>query len=196
MYIIYFSLGYISIGDHILHTASHPAMAIPVKWTLCLLLLLPFQTVADEFEVTCQADEANNCSQCYAALVKHVLTNDMNQFNIQNTFFSPEKASPAFVTISYEYYKDNETSPNATTIWFWSTSTFYIYHPLPVFQFSSLLFSDISKQTSELTLKLDLACMDARTEFMRLLTQRVSAKQNSFPLTMCENLYTYNKPEP
>ena len=194
MYIVFFSR--ISINGTINFIQQDPAMAIPVKWTLCLLLLLPFQTVADEFEVTCGADEANSCSKCYAALVKHVLTDDMNQFNIQNTFFPPDKASPAFVTISYEYYKDNETSPTATTIWFWSTSTFYIYHPLPVFQFSSLLFSDINKQTSELTLKLDLACMDARTEFMRLLTQRVSAKQNSFPLTMCENLYTDNKPEP
>ena len=155
-------------------------MAIHIKWTLSLLLLLPLKTVADDFEVTCEAHEANSCSQSYAALVKHVLTNDMNQFNIQNTFFPPDKASPAFVTISYEYYKHNETSPSATTIWYWSTSIFYIYHPLPVFQFSSLLFSDINKQTSELTLKLDLACMDARTEFMRLLTQRVSAKQIHF----------------
>ena len=46
----------------------------------------------------CEA-EAKSCSQCYAALVKHVVTNDTNQFNIQNTFFPPDKASPAFVTI-------------------------------------------------------------------------------------------------
>ena len=136
----------------------------------------------------CEA-EFKSCSQCYAALVKHVLTNDTNQFNIQNTFFPPDKASPAFVTIFYDYYKDDETSPNTTEIWYWSTSTFYIYHPLTVFQFTSLLFSDIGKQISELTLKLDLACMDASLEFKRLLTQRVSSKPNSFPLTMCKNIH-------
>ena len=163
-------------------------MAIPVKWTLYLLLLLPFQTAADEFEVTCKA-EAKSCSQCYAALVKHVLTNDSNQFQIQNTFFPPDKASPAFVTIFYEYYEDDETSPNTTEIWYWSTSTFYIYHPLTVFQFTSLLFSDISKLTSYLTLKLDLACNDASLAYKRLLTQRVSAKPNSFLLTMCKNIH-------
>ena len=154
------------------------AMAVPVKWTLCLLLLLPFQTVADDSEDICEA-EAKSCSQCYAALVKHVLMNDMNQFNLQNTFFPPNKSSPAFVTITYEYYQDNEPL-NETEIWFWSTSDFYIYHPISVFQFSSLLFSDINKLSSELTLTLNQSCKSASIEFKRLLTQRVSLIPNYF----------------
>ena len=159
------------------------AMAVPVKWTLCLLLLLPFLTVADDSEDICEA-EAKSCSQCYAALVKHVLMNDTNQFNLQKTFFPPHKTSPAFVTVSYEYYQDNEMLTDETEIWYWSISTFYIYNPLTVFQFSSLFFSDIRKQTSNITLKLDLSCKNASTEFMKLLTQRVSLKFNLVALVM------------
>ena len=164
------------------HFMWQTAMAVPINWTLCLLLLLPFLTVADDSEDICEA-EANSCSQCYTTLVKHVLMNDTNQFNIQNTFFPPYQSSPAFVTVSYEYYQDNEMLTNETEIWYWSISTFYIYNPLPIFQFSSLLFSDISKLTSEVTFKLDLSCRNASTKYKRLLTQRVSLKPFLFALT-------------
>ena len=159
------------------------AMVLPVKWTLCLLLLQPFQTVADDSEDICEA-EAKSFSQCYVALVEHVLMNDTNQFNLQNTFYPPHKTSPAFVTVSYEYYQDKEMLMDETEIWYWSISTFHIYNPLTVFQFSSLLFSDISKQTSNITLKLDLSCKNASTEFMKFLTQRVSLKLNLVALVM------------
>ena len=102
----FFPLGYIRTKRTI-YFMWQTAMAVPVKWTQCLLLLLPFQVVADDFEIVCK-DETKSCTQCYSEFVKQVLTNDTNQFNIQNTFFPPNKSSPAFVTISYEYYQDNE----------------------------------------------------------------------------------------
>ena len=148
------------------HFMWQTAMAVPVKWTLCLLLLLPFQTVADDLKI-----------------FVIFLMNDTNLYNTQNTFFPPNQSSPAFVTVSYEYYQDNEMLTNETEIWYWSISTFYIYNPLPIFQFSSLLFSDISKLTSEVTFKLDLSCRNASTKYKRLLTQRVSLKPFLFALT-------------
>ena len=122
--------------------------------------------------VKCESGEEGDCSKCYKVLASNVVHNDRNMFRIQNTFFPPEEESPVFVIVTYEY-KDN-SSITESEIWFWSTSTFYIFQPLHVFQFTSLFFSDTQLVTSKVKLTLPLECFNADEEHKTLLTQRVS----------------------
>ncbi len=98
-------------------------------------------------------------------------------FHVQKTFFPPDRAPPVFVIVTYNYIDEYENSVNST-LWFWSASTFYLYHPIHVFQFTSLLFSDISHEIASVSLHLSVDCINATMEHMRLLTQRVSSVLN------------------
>ncbi len=127
----------------------------------CCLLNIIVQVTQCEKEIYC----CNN----YSTLVEQITENDKNMFEVQNVFFPPDRAPPVFVTVNYNYFDSNNKS-----IWFWSSSTFYLYHPLPVFQFTSLFFSDVSKRTAKITLNLNPDCQNASVAYMKLLTQRVS----------------------
>ena len=59
-------------------------------------------------------------------------------------------------------------------VWFWSEAYFYFFHPLHVFQFTSLFFSDINLESSSVHLSLSSNCSDVNDEHLMLLTQRVS----------------------
>ena len=146
-------------------------MILQLHWCTILSILLCIQQVLTS-EIKCEPEESS-CSQCYAELVGQVTTNDRNQFEVQRTFFPPDKAPPLFVTVFYHYYEDNITLSNKTDVWFWSTSTFYLHHPLHVFQFTSLLFSDLSKRTAVIHLNLRSDCLGTCKDHMRLFTQRV-----------------------
>ena len=135
-------------------------MAPSIYWYSCLLTLLCAQEILSD---NCLPDET--CSQCYSALVEQITKNDSNMFQVQKKFFPPDKAPPVIVIVTYNYIDEYGDIVNST-LWYWSTSTFYLYHPIHVFQFTSLLFSDISK--------LWIWTWIATTEHMQLLTQRVS----------------------
>ena len=118
----------------------------------------------------------NSCTACYGFLVKEVLKSDENQFNLQMAFFPPNQSDPAFVTIFYDYFNDTGRIDRAkynTKIWYWSTSTYYLFQPLPVLQYTSLFFSDPALRHTTLHLTLNASCYDA-DKYMMLLTQRVS----------------------
>ena len=117
----------------------------------------------------CEEINGSDCSTCFLLLVSEAIEGNENQFNIQNTFFPPEKSSPSFVTVHYRFSDSNNTQ-----VWFWSAAFFYMLHPLHVFQFTSLFFSDINLHSSEVFLTLPLNCSEARNDYFRLLTQRVS----------------------
>ncbi len=145
-------------------------MALLIYWYGFLLILLCVQeTVSD---ISCLPNDT--CSQCYSALVEQITKNDNNMFQLQWTFFPPNSAPPVFVIVTYKFTDKNGEFVNSTS-WYWSTSTFYLYHPIHVFQFTSLLFSDISQDIATVTLYLNEDCMDASMNYMRLLTQRVSS---------------------
>ncbi len=114
-------------------------MAPSIYWYSCLLTLLCAQEILSD---NCLPDET--CSQCYSALVEQITKNDSNMFQVQKKFFPPDKAPPVIVIVTYNYIDEYGDIVNST-LWYWSTSTFYLYHPIHVFQFTSLLFSDISK---------------------------------------------------
>ena len=147
-------------------------MTVTLVCIASIVLLLVFPA---ESSLSCEPGEEDDCSNCYKVLVSQVIDNDENQFRIQNTFFPPNKSAPVFVTVYY-HYKDafKGSLSKEAEVWFWSTSTFYLYHPLHVFQFTSLFFSDMNLLSSTVNLTLNSTCKDAHLDHKRLLTQRVS----------------------
>ena len=151
-----------------------------------LLLPSPCALQAEE-DIKC-APGNETCSECYSMLVSQVTKNDRNVFNLQNGFFPPEASSPLFLTVYYHFGNHSDvcntteireslqgdTKNDVTKVWFWSTTTFYLFQPLHVFQFTSLYFSDFKPYASEVCIVLDPECYDANDAHIRLLTQRVS----------------------
>ena len=118
------------------------------------------------------------CSKSYKALIVNLLKNSTNFFNMQMVFFPANGTTPDFVIITYHYDSDiNASSPEPEvnkTVWFWSSAVYFFYHPIRIFQFTSLMFSDPLLQQSNLELYLPAECSKATDDYMKLLTQRVS----------------------
>jgi hypothetical protein len=135
---------------------------------------------------TSQAIEAE-CSVSYKALVINLLKNSTNFFNMQMTFFPADGTTPDFVIVSYYYDSesnvsnpevnkiyDQERNVSSPEVWFWSSAVYFFYHPIKIFQFTSLVFSDPLLYQSNLELYLPANCSGASDDSMQLLTQRVS----------------------
>ena len=157
---------------------SFIALAVMKELYSLVVLLALFSSLLADDKVC--IPENKSCAACYSALVSQVTDQDENLFNLQNTFFPPEKASPLFVTVYYQYGNrsyncSNNAKDNSTQVWFWSNTLFYMFQPIHVFQYTSILFSDLKKfYSSGVCLMLDPECANASTKHMRLLTQRVS----------------------
>ena len=161
---------------------------------MCRVLLLLLAVICNfskisaygEINIECKND---TCTKCYKTLATELLKNADNYIALQNTFFPPDDSSPDFVIVTYIYddgdqhseFDLNETESimqnYSSHIWFWSSSAYFFYHPLRVFQFTSLGFSDPSLQQSNITLYLPTSCYDLKgntnSDNMKLLTQRV-----------------------
>ena len=114
-------------------------------------------------------DNANSDPSCsmYRSLAKDLLNHNRNFYNLQNVFFPPNGSNPVFVTVRYH-------SDDKTTIFFWSSVPYFFYHPVYIFQFTSLLFSDTALEFGEVDLFLSANYSNANKSCMVLLTQRVS----------------------
>ena len=145
---------------------------------LFLLLTVAYKfhittAVYGEIELECEND---TCTKCYKTLATQLLKNPDNYFALQNTFFSPDSV-PDFVIVTYIYdINSTHISPLNNSIWFWSLSTYFFYHPLRIFQYTSLGFSDPSLKQKGISLHLPVTCYsnNPRSDNMKLLTQRVS----------------------
>lgn len=159
---------------------------------LCFFVffLLPCELYADD-SIACPPGK-DTCRDCYSKLVDQITGRDENLFSLQSQFFPPETTSPFFLTVYYYFGDDpstcealvagNETAVDDDdyTVWFWSTTSFYLIQPIHVFQYTSLFFSDTTSYASEVCLVLDPECSDAEDRYMKLLTQRVSALSVKF----------------
>lgn len=82
-----------------------------------------------------------DCSS-YMSLVDFVIKDDDNLVQVQTIFFPTQSSPPAFVTVYYNFGFDEK-------VWFYSEAFFYLFHPLHIFQFTSLFFSDLNIASSE-----------------------------------------------
>ncbi len=60
----------------------------------------------------CTSEEIEDC-RCFPHLVKDVITNGRNQYNMQKAFFPPNKANPVFIEIMY-YFSLNDLANGST----------------------------------------------------------------------------------
>ena len=114
-----------------------------------------------------------SCRDCYLELVKSLLGNGENVFNLSYEFTPPLEDVPNSVIIKYHFI--NETM-HYTKRWFWAQSGAYFLHPLFVFQFISFLFGNpkpIYERVIDVTLNAT-ECYGVDKRHMILLTQRVS----------------------
>ena len=137
-------------------------------------------TAHGEIDIECKND---TCTKCYKTLATELLKNADNYIALQNTFFPSNGGGPQFVVVTYIYdINSTPTSLLNNSIWFWSSSAYFFYYPLRIFQFTSLGFSDPSLTQRSILLHLPASChySESNTDFgpfnMKLLTQRVSCE--------------------
>lgn len=122
----------------------------------------------------------SNCTTCFKALAEELLQSDTNVYNLQMTFFSPNGAGiPVFVSVRYKYIVSEDGGTDdadsaLTRVYFWSSAIYFFFHPVRIFQFTSLMFSDPSLRMTNLELLLPVRCYNTSNDFLTLLTQRVS----------------------
>ena len=144
---------------------------------LICALLVSGQPVTSDEDPLIECDKGDSCTQCYKSLVVEVLSRDSNAYNLQQAFFAPSGSVPVFVTVRYHYVNESNhvMNPDSPVVYFWSSAIYFFFHPVKIFQFTSLLFSDPALQTESLDLQLDASCNGTSdSEYMILLTQRVS----------------------
>lgn len=128
--------------------------------------------------VSCDLGE-DTCASCFNLLVSRVITPEKNQYNMQKAFFPPDTENPVYVTVHYIFM--NGSDMVGEEVWFWSESTYYAsFHPLQIYQYTSLFFGDFVFRVRNLTLRIqvdgaEMNCDQASDEFMKMLTQRVSS---------------------
>ena len=142
-----------------------------LQYLLLVLFLLPVVSCAENSTELCAPEDIQDC-KCFSYLAEQIRQNDKNLFEIRRIFYPPNGASPVFVVVVY-HFGDITNNVN-TEVWFWTISTFYIWQPLHVFQFTSLFFSDTNSRSSRADLVLPFECNGIGNKYMQLLTQRVS----------------------
>lgn len=147
-------------------------MLIKVLFLLLAVICNFCKTTAyGEIDIKCDND-TSTCIKCYKILATYLLQNGDNYIALQNTFFPPDNNGPDFVIVTYNYLSEAEPQMQMTDqVWFWSSSAYFFYHPLRVFQCTSLGFSDPSLKQRNITLYLPATCYGNNN--MKLLTQRV-----------------------
>ena len=115
-------------------------------------------------------NETKTCTSSFYLLESSLLKDSENRLSLLRTFFPAGNAHPVVIRVSYTF----GATENASQVWFWSESEFYLIQPLEIFQYSSLLFSNQPYRQASMSLVLREDCANASVEYMHLLTQRVS----------------------
>ena len=116
------------------------------------------------------------CNQ-YKDFATELLNDKTNFYNLQYVFFPPNTVSPVFVTVTYKH----DDNANNSIVYYWSSTAYFFFHPVEIFQFTSLFFSDPSLRTGDISLTLPAKCANAGSipMCMVLLTQRVGCTNTS-----------------
>ena len=122
----------------------------------------------------------NSCSECYRRLVYEAIIPERNQFNMQRVFFPADTSNPVYVTVNFDFGRNNRKT------FYWSASTFFsLFHPLPVYQFTSLFFGDYEFRKRTLNLTLIADCAGAPDYNLQFLTQRGRCRHKVEILFVC-----------
>ena len=117
---------------------------------------------SDNFIVGQCGNEGENCTTCYQALVRSLMSKDqiLNLFNLSKAFFPTNSNDrPQFVIIMYRF-KDSLRNENRS--WYWSEKGSFFVYPLETFEYLSLFFGKASAFfTGKVTVTLDQECLHA-----------------------------------
>ena len=113
---------------------------------------------------------ADTCSGSFYVMEQSLLESADNRLNLLRGFYPPREAHPVLVKVNYTF----GTMAQDSQMWFWSESEFYLIQPLEIFQFTSLLFSNMPYRQRDISLELDANCSSAPFEYLHILTTRVS----------------------
>ena len=131
-----------------------------------LVFFLCWNVCVAQVPMNCSIFEVDSCLT-YRRLVCETITSQGNQFNMQNAFFPADTSSPVYIIVNYDFVGSRKT-------FYWSASTFFsLFHPLPVYQFTSLFFGDYEFRKGTLNLTLPTDCASASDDNLQFLTQRV-----------------------
>lgn len=120
--------------------------------------------------VAAQGGDEFDCSSNFFALEQSLLQSTDNRFHLLQSFYPPRQAHPVLLRVNYTF----DGVDNSTQMWFWSVSEFYLIQPLEIFQFTSLLFSDMPYRSGQVSLVLAGNCSLTPQEHLQLLTTKVS----------------------
>lgn len=177
----------------------HPVPA-RVLIIVLLKLFISFAAVAGDCYDDPQKNNKSydNCDRCYQTLVNALIDTEDNKYHLGNTFYPDDRVRPVEVTVKYLAISDapddididdmnctiNNQDANCTTnnsnlvtTWYWIRGEFYVYQPLDVFVYRSLLFSPPMWRSNSVELYLPYQCfIDSGNynDFFGHLTQRVS----------------------
>ena len=149
-------------------------MAIYFSRLLFLLFVLHLAATALCQEAQGEGSRSSNesCSGNFHVMEQSLLQSTDNRFRLLGAFYPLSRARPVLVKVEYTF----DGLDNHSLIWFWTESHFYLIQPLEIFQFTSLLFSNLPYRQGNVTLQLDADCNSAPPIFFQLLTARVSLR--------------------
>ena len=162
---------------------------------LVLSLILQFSISFPAVAGDCYDEPPNNksydnCATCYQTLANALLNTGDNKYQLGRAFFPDDAVAPVEVRVVYKpvtqcneiNYCDSEQDPddNTTSTWYWLAGEMFIYQPLEIFVYRSLLFSPPSWRQECVVLCLPEQCLSTNNsvsfhDFFTFLTQRVGS---------------------
>ena len=144
-----------------------PMSLLSITLTLHILHLFTLsqcQSGADDLQPTPAAER--NCTTSFTVLEENMLSHEQNRYNLLKTFYPPRGAPT--------YYGDIHVWRLTEPVSLVLVRALYLIQPLDVLQYTSLFHSNFDYREGKLDLRLAKECAETRSEFMELLTQRVS----------------------
>ena len=146
---------------------------------LGLGLILNFTLVAGDCYDDAENNKSyNNCATCFQTLANALINTGDNKYQLSNAFFPTTDVSPTQVTVTYVSLS-NDSNNTIEEKWYWLNGGFYVYQPLQIFFYRSLLFSPPAWRRRSVTLYLPVNCLltgknnETRLKLFSFLTQRV-----------------------
>ena len=125
---------------------------------LGVILNLP-TVVGDCFDNKENDKSYDNCATCFQTLANALINTGDNKYQLSNAFFPTTEVSPAQVTVTYVSL-NNDSNTTIEEKWYWLNGGFYVYQPLRIFFYRSLLFSPPEWRKKSLILYLPGSCFD------------------------------------